>query len=32
VQKADFGKLETIVITLNAEGLKSENDLIRYGG
>ena len=30
VQKSDYDKLETIVITLNTEGLESENDLIRY--
>ena len=30
VPKAAYNKLETIVITLNKEGLKSENELIRY--
>ena len=30
VPKEAYDKLETVVITLNKEGLKSENDLIRY--
>ena len=29
-QKEDYDKLETIVITMNADGFQSENDLIRY--
>ena len=29
-KKEDYDKLETIVITMNEEGLQSENDLIRY--
>ncbi len=29
-QKSDYDKLETVVITLNTDGLESENDLIRY--
>ena len=28
--KADYDKLETVVITLNKDGLRSENELIRY--
>ena len=30
VPRSEYDKLETVVITLNAEGLRSENDLIRY--
>ena len=30
IPKADYDKLETIVITLNAEGVNSRNELIRY--
>jgi len=30
VRKEDYDKLETVVITMNSEGLQSENDLIRY--
>ena len=30
IPREDYDKLETIVITLNAEGLHSENELIRY--
>ena len=30
IAKEDYDKLETVVITMNAEGLQSENDLIRY--
>ena len=28
--KADYDKLETVVITLNKDGLRSENEIIRY--
>ena len=30
IPRKDYDKLETVVITMNAEGLQSENDLIRY--
>ena len=30
IPKEDYDKLETVIITMNAEGLQSENDLIRY--
>ncbi len=30
IAKEDYDKLETVVITMNAEGIQSENDLIRY--
>ncbi len=28
--REDYDKLETVVITLNEDGLQSENELIRY--
>ncbi len=30
IPREDYDKLETVVITMNAEGLQSENELIRY--